>query len=334
MRRSLRLCGRVCALGTLVLVAVLGSGGAGSSAATRSAAALPPGEGTTSSFCAGVTRGHNVTQGAFLVASFDGVWACGPPPHTGAPGYGDDFESAPWGFQCTELANRFLWAAYGLSPIFAPSLTGAVFATAFHNAHQEVALVPNGTTGVPYLPGDVVSFSDGGLGHVAIVTASSEDVNGNGKVDFMEENLWADGSDSAYVSHWRLGGLAHDSSLTPVNFLAPQHIVGAGGSGYLITNGNKAKLKMLYPPTRACIALGKQEGPDLGAVDPASIAGLQSGPSLSCADINHDGRVDSSDLSIEIANYGTTFAPPDLNGDGRVDIRDLSILLSHYGQNF
>jgi hypothetical protein len=46
-------------------------------------------------------------------------------------------------------------------------------------------------------------------------------------------------------------------------------------------------------------------------------------------DLNHDGRVDLTDLSILIANWGIPKdKEADLNGDGVVDAKDLSILLS------
>jgi hypothetical protein len=49
-------------------------------------------------------------------------------------------------------------------------------------------------------------------------------------------------------------------------------------------------------------------------------------------DINNDGVVNSSDLSILIADYGTSNGSADLNGDHTVDIIDLSVLLSNFGQ--
>jgi hypothetical protein len=51
------------------------------------------------------------------------------------------------------------------------------------------------------------------------------------------------------------------------------------------------------------------------------------------ADINRDGVVDITDLSILISNYGTSNAVADVNHDGTINILDLSILLSNYGKN-
>jgi chitinase len=49
-------------------------------------------------------------------------------------------------------------------------------------------------------------------------------------------------------------------------------------------------------------------------------------------DVNADGTVDQSDLTLLIANYGTNFPAADFNKSGLVDVGDLSTLLSHYGQ--
>jgi chitodextrinase len=50
-------------------------------------------------------------------------------------------------------------------------------------------------------------------------------------------------------------------------------------------------------------------------------------------DINQDGTVNITDLSILLSNWGsTTRSDCDLNGNGTVDIFDLSILLTNYGR--
>jgi hypothetical protein len=52
------------------------------------------------------------------------------------------------------------------------------------------------------------------------------------------------------------------------------------------------------------------------------------------ADINNDGKVDLTDLSILLTNYNktATFSTGDLDGNGIVNILDLSVLLSNYGK--
>lgn len=49
------------------------------------------------------------------------------------------------------------------------------------------------------------------------------------------------------------------------------------------------------------------------------------------SDLNNDGKVDASDLSMLLTNYGMP-GPGDINTSGIVDIFDLSILLSNYGK--
>ncbi len=51
-------------------------------------------------------------------------------------------------------------------------------------------------------------------------------------------------------------------------------------------------------------------------------------------DINGDGEVNVTDLSLMLANYGKPGTPAqgDISGDGQVDITDLSLLLSNFGK--
>ena len=179
------------------------------------ASALQQGYGSGSAFCA------SPAPGAYNLGShFDNVWACGPIPGSGTPDYGDAFESSPWGFQCTELANRFLWEAWGISPIFGAALDGANFAATVHADYPSVPDIANGTPGQPYLPGDIVSFSGSSLepdGHVAVVIASTEDGSGNGQVTVMEENASSSGQETLTVSNWMLQK-APGSWVTPSDF--------------------------------------------------------------------------------------------------------------------
>jgi hypothetical protein len=48
-------------------------------------------------------------------------------------------------------------------------------------------------------------------------------------------------------------------------------------------------------------------------------------------DLNGDGQVNITDLSILLTNYNSSNAAADINNDGSVNILDLSILLSNYG---
>src|SRR4051812_33854257 len=53
------------------------------------------------------------------------------------------------------------------------------------------------------------------------------------------------------------------------------------------------------------------------------------------ADLNGDGIVNLSDLSILMSNFGKTEAniKGDINADGTVNLADLSMLLSNYGKS-
>jgi len=50
-------------------------------------------------------------------------------------------------------------------------------------------------------------------------------------------------------------------------------------------------------------------------------------------DINNDGVVDTADLGLLLASFGTNDPPADLNGDGGVDTADLGLLLSNFGES-
>ena len=51
------------------------------------------------------------------------------------------------------------------------------------------------------------------------------------------------------------------------------------------------------------------------------------------ADINKDGKITVTDLSLLLSKYLTSDSNADINGDGKVTIIDLSIFLGHYGKN-
>ena len=57
---------------------------------------------------------------------------------------------------------------------------------------------------------------------------------------------------------------------------------------------------------------------------------VSNGSSGNPADINNDGNVDVTDLSILLSNWNTSDTTADINNDGEVNIFDLSILLSNW----
>ncbi len=101
--------------------------------------------------------------------------ACGPTPAGGGdkiflPGGKNNFVDD--GFQCVELAERYLYLRYGWAPI--DRTNGAELVKRYAGAHPSVGIVKNGTSGQLPAVGDVMSFSRysdfTGTGHVAVVT--------------------------------------------------------------------------------------------------------------------------------------------------------------------
>jgi hypothetical protein len=189
----------------------------------------PQGLGEGASFCA-----QAVSGGSDLGASFDNVYACGPANNKGqgsyVPGTGafrGFFEDAPWSYQCTELANRFLFDIWHIAPVSGSSLDGASFASTVASERGQ-PLMSNGLSGEPYLPGDIVSFNgkpsgQEPSGHVAVVIASgfSAGDKGNYAVWILEENspTGPNGSEELTVTNWSLS-TPSTSWVTPSNFLA------------------------------------------------------------------------------------------------------------------
>lgn len=93
--------------------------------AAAATASIPDGYGEGPGFCATVvSSGMDLGNGS---TSYDNVYPCGPQPGGSFPDYGDSFQPSG-GFQCTELANRFLFDVWGLQPIFGTSLDGKTYA--------------------------------------------------------------------------------------------------------------------------------------------------------------------------------------------------------------
>ncbi len=68
----------------------------------------------------------------------------------------------------------------------------------------------------------------------------------------------------------------------------------------------------------------------VGNVSTAATLVTSTSPAV-LGDLNGDGHVDITDLSILLSKWSTADATADINQDGSVNIFDLSILLSHYG---
>lgn len=159
---------------------------------------------TTASWC--------TDNGAFVygwTATWPDFPLCGPGPDYGGtwsyvdiPGptgrtNGWYYNATP-GFQCVELAERYLAVADGFAPLKAE---GSTVAEVYHANYRGTRLVVNGTKGaVGFAPkkGNVISFSlvpsfqDPTDGHVALVVGSSVNPKtGNGTVAIAQENVAA-----------------------------------------------------------------------------------------------------------------------------------------------
>ena len=196
-----RSCDRVRALARLVAGLALGSCAVGLGLTVAAPSASADGTSPTSvKWCE--YHGASVIG---WVGSTPNLAICGPgPAYGGSWGYIDipgpygattTYYNATPGFQCVELAERYLAVVDGLAPVKAD---GSTVALNYHLAYPHLGLVVNGSRGAignPPTPGDVLSvsfspdFVDGGDGHVAVVTASQVDpLTGNGTVTVAQEN--------------------------------------------------------------------------------------------------------------------------------------------------
>jgi len=145
---------------------------------------------------------------------------CGPgPAYGGVGGYvnipgpfgerGTYYNATP-GFQCVELADRYLAVVDGLGAVKA---NGAQVAENYHAAYPATRLVRDGSraaVGNAPRTGDVLSFSYSssfsGDGHVAVVIGASVDRRtGDGTVRIAQENVGStDYVRTLELSSWRL----------------------------------------------------------------------------------------------------------------------------------
>jgi len=149
---------------------------------------------------------------------------CGPRPtfdggSVGAAGLGvNPFGGAPNindldGYQCTELAARWLYYAYGAK--YANSNgnyvggNGMNVVTNYAQRFSSKFVKYNNAKSNRPVPGDVISFDTGnGVGHVGIVAKVSIASNGNGSVEVLEQNSartgGASGKSSYSVTKWKI----------------------------------------------------------------------------------------------------------------------------------
>jgi len=141
-----------------------------------------------------------------LGASYLGVEVCGPRPAVdGAPDV--EWTRPGWPeleWECVELAMRFMVQVYGVHPYSANG--NDVVADYSPSDGGGLVVIQNGTPGEAPEPGDVISFSDGGEGHVVVVTSTDVDAYGNGSITVMSQNDTDDGWRTLQVSNWWVEG--------------------------------------------------------------------------------------------------------------------------------
>lgn len=196
--------GRLCVIAAVALA----SGGLLAAASPGSALAAFSGRGTGRGYCAHALRG-----GFVLGSGLNGVWACGPLPIS----HGDYGPPIPFfwqthgyvlggGFQCTEYATRYLYAATGGDFVNQDNLAGEGFAkTAADQFH--LALTSSRSGELPKV-GDIISEAQSlrgranNVGDVAVVSAVNP---GAGAITIYGENDTSSGYNTITMysrTHW------------------------------------------------------------------------------------------------------------------------------------
>ena len=331
------LIGRVVAV-TLLVAAVLQLG-AFAFEPESSAASTP--YGTTSKFCKTVTTAAGAAvQGVTLASSpgaagngsLDGIFACGPLPLNAADENFKDppFENSRAGFQCTELANRFLSILWGRPTVHNSNAAGgALYGVNFAQTAASadgLSLDSDGVPNDPYLPGDIVSFNgDGEFGHVAVVISSSFAAGDNGDyiVTIEEEDAVSTiskanpngyGTEALSVNNWSLQ-IPSGSNLTSIagfdaypapqwsNVSTPQAPTSATPEGAFVS----------CPAPNSCVEVIDSRGPT-GEVVEANDWNGSSWADLSMPAINWD-----SVSGIACANATDCFIYGTLKASGGID---------------
>jgi hypothetical protein len=153
--------------------------------AAPAGAATPAWAGST--FCSGHDGGHYLGTGS----TYNGVAACGG-PLTGYVEYSSSVIFDTAGYNCVELAARYLYATTGINPPGVPS--GYEVASAYASAAKKLNynFPLSGWTSAystSIAPGDIISMQGPGdsNGHVAVVTGVSVS-GGTGTIHLLDEN--------------------------------------------------------------------------------------------------------------------------------------------------
>ena len=119
--------------------------------------------------------------------------------------------------------------------------------------------------------------------------------------------------------------------------VAGGYVTWQGGDYAVSPNGNALRYATMYnfwfdadrPPVDADAMLGLFKPGAAGTPNAATFAVLAPADAGLSGDLNGDGQVNASDLTILLAAWGTS-GPADINGDGTVNGIDLSQLLAQW----
>lgn len=179
-----------------------------------------------------------------IIAQWNGLIACGPADTPGT--LPSVQETAPlslnWEWQCVELSERYLYQRFGLpqQQLSGGSQVVDVYWSYLqaHSGAAPLTLVRPGNGRLP-LPGDVVSYSDGGYGHTNVVVGT-----GNGTFTTIDENF--NGGTTGNATWTATGGNGQSivgwlhvtaPAISPVRGIALSSpgLFGTGKVGYYVT---------------------------------------------------------------------------------------------------
>jgi CHAP domain len=143
------------------------------------------------------SSGNPHANGNVLGTSPLGLISCGP----GSTAHSTSFSPTPISvqeWQCVELSERWLYQEFGLPQQFANGNQVApnywTYIRNHSSLHVPLVYETPSTSGAKVVPGDVMSYTDGGVGHTAVVTAVTSST-----YTIMSEN-WNGGVGSPFTS--------------------------------------------------------------------------------------------------------------------------------------
>lgn len=113
-------------------------------------------------------------------------------------------------WQCTELSERYMDVAWGVSPYLSADANSIASTFPFSTYPNIEKISNNGVAGLVPQPGDVIQMSTDGSnpapGHTGLVESTSINSSGNGSLVFDSENGSLAGRYNLNVSGWVVGG--------------------------------------------------------------------------------------------------------------------------------